>query len=107
MNMKKQTGILTKLSKEDLRLLEKLKDSIDNCLEILSDYAKETTVSINNNERPSELIKSCIAMGKGSDAFENKQPLRIIRHFACTGGTIISKSLSVMPNTLLLSELNP
>ena len=32
---------------------------------------------------------------------------RTIHHLACTGGTIISKCLSVMPNTILLSEINP
>lgn len=30
-----------------------------------------------------------------------------IHHFACSGGTIISKCLAAMPNTLLLSELDP
>lgn len=33
--------------------------------------------------------------------------LRSLHHFACTGGTLLSKCLSVMPNVVLLSELDP
>lgn len=37
----------------------------------------------------------------------NKPKLRIIHHFACSGGTLISKCISALPNTFLLSELHP
>lgn len=33
--------------------------------------------------------------------------LRTVHHFACTGGTLISKCISSMPCTLLLSEVDP
>jgi hypothetical protein len=40
--------------------------------------------------------------------FEDKKPIiRIIHHLACSGGTLISKSISSMPNVYLLSELHP
>jgi hypothetical protein len=35
------------------------------------------------------------------------EPLRTLHHLACTGGTLISKCLAVMPNTRLLSEIAP
>ena len=35
------------------------------------------------------------------------QPIRTIHHFACTGGTMISKCIGSMPNTHLLSEVDP
>ena len=38
---------------------------------------------------------------------EQKPTIRIIHHVACSGGTLISKCLSVMPNTYLLSEIHP
>lgn len=38
---------------------------------------------------------------------EQKPTIRIIHHLACSGGTLISKCLSVMPNTYLLSEVHP
>jgi len=34
-------------------------------------------------------------------------PVRTIHHFACTGGTLISKGLQSQPSTLLLSEVDP
>jgi hypothetical protein len=34
-------------------------------------------------------------------------PVRTIHHFACTGGTLISRGLQSQPNTLLLSEVDP
>lgn len=33
--------------------------------------------------------------------------LRTLHHFACSGGTVISKHLAAMPNTRLLSEVDP
>lgn len=36
-----------------------------------------------------------------------KPLLRTVHHFACTGGTLISKCLGVMPGTWLLSEIDP
>lgn len=41
------------------------------------------------------------------DAEPHRDPVRIIHHFACTGGTLISKSLQVQPNVFLLSEVDP
>lgn len=42
------------------------------------------------------------------DSRTNVKPtLRIVHHFACTGGTLISKCLSAMPNVFLLSEVHP
>lgn len=38
---------------------------------------------------------------------EEKPIIRTIHHFACTGGTLISKCLSALPNVFLLSEVHP
>lgn len=35
------------------------------------------------------------------------EPVRSLHHFACTGGTLIAKALAVMPNTVVLSEIDP
>ena len=35
------------------------------------------------------------------------EPIRTIHHFACTGGTLISKYLAATPNTRLISEIDP
>lgn len=40
--------------------------------------------------------------------YEKKKPkLRIIHHLACSGGTLISKCISALPNVYLLSEVHP
>lgn len=36
-----------------------------------------------------------------------KPVIRIIHHFACSGGTLVSKCLSSLPNVFLLSEVHP
>lgn len=38
---------------------------------------------------------------------ESVHPIHTIHHFACTGGTLISKCLASMPNTTLFSEVSP
>ncbi len=40
-------------------------------------------------------------------ATPDPEPIRLLHHFACTGGTLISRALSVMPNVTLLSEIDP
>ncbi|SNR72572.1 sulfotransferase [Puniceibacterium sediminis] len=34
-------------------------------------------------------------------------PVRTLHHMACSGGTLISKALAAMPNTVMLSEIDP
>ena len=38
---------------------------------------------------------------------KNKPRIRIIHHLACSGGTLISKCISALPNVFLLSEVHP
>jgi hypothetical protein len=41
-------------------------------------------------------------------ALAGKIPIiRTIHHFACTGGTVISKCLAALPQVMLISEINP
>lgn len=42
------------------------------------------------------------------DKHKQKKPvIRIVHHLACSGGTLVSKCISAMPNVYLLSELHP
>jgi len=43
----------------------------------------------------------------GVDGQPFQEPIRLIHHFACTGGTLIAKCIASMPNTQLLSEVEP
>jgi hypothetical protein len=43
-----------------------------------------------------------------AEKYEASKPvIRIIHHLACSGGTLISKCISAMPNVYLLSEVHP
>ena len=42
-----------------------------------------------------------------SSALRQAEPLRIIRQFACTGGTLICRALAAQPNCTLISEVDP
>jgi hypothetical protein len=42
-----------------------------------------------------------------SDRQPFQEPVRLIHHFACTGGTLITKCLACSPNVQALSELDP
>jgi hypothetical protein len=52
------------------------------------------------------LLTRCAQVVEKQNA-EQKPILRVIHHFACSGGTLISKCLSSMPNVFLLSEVHP
>ena len=52
------------------------------------------------------LLQECLAVcarGQGRGV----EPVRTLHHFACTGGTLISKCVGAMPNVQLLSEVDP
>jgi len=50
-----------------------------------------------------ELCEKYIAV----DRQQHHEPVRLIHHFACTGGTLIIKCLACSPNVQVLSELDP
>lgn len=52
------------------------------------------------------LVQQCIELVQAGAATE-EEPVRTLHHFACTGGTVISKCIAAMPNVRLLSELDP
>lgn len=52
------------------------------------------------------LLSRCEAVVK-QEPQTNKPILRVIYHFACSGGSLVSKCIGVMPNTYLLSEVHP
>jgi hypothetical protein len=49
------------------------------------------------------LLDRCREYADGAGA----EPIRTIHHFACIGGTLITKCLASMPNTQVLSEVDP
>lgn len=52
------------------------------------------------------LLEQCREMARGPGV-DKPRPLRSIHHFACTGGTLISRCVGAMANTQVLSEVDP
>lgn len=52
------------------------------------------------------LLARCEAL-VAEAAATGPEPIRTVHHFACTGGTLICRCLAALPNTVLLSEIDP
>lgn len=85
---------------------EKITHALEGALALLRDAA--FTLPPADEDQPAEasLLQQCLAMCEHQ---ESRQPeaIRTVHHFACTGGTLISKCISAMPNVQLLSEVDP
>ena len=77
-------------------------DDILDRLEAYNDLSPETLA---RQHSVSELLERC----KDSKAQNASlvEPVRTLHHFACTGGTILSKCIAAQANTVLLSEIDP
>ena len=79
--------------------------AVDEALELLAGYSTPQGRSI-AVERPDSLLDQCLELCAQRDA-SPPEPVRTLHHFACTGGTMITKCLAAMPNTQVLSEVDP
>lgn len=68
-------------------------------------FGTDTAVSVVSDPLPS-LFEQCQQLS-AHIAQRGPEPIRTIHHFACTGGTLFSKHLAVLPNVRLFSELDP
>lgn len=81
-----------------------LKAELDRALDLLSDYR---AASGQGQLAPlSSLLEECETLC-AEVAAENATVFRSLHHFACSGGTLISKCVGALPNTVLLSEIDP
>lgn len=58
-------------------------------------------------ERLSEALEEALKLLESWPVERVGEPLRSLHHFACTGGTLISKCVASLPNVQLLSEVDP
>jgi hypothetical protein len=83
---------------------DELKGLVDDALALLSGYA---SYPVTDGDAPFEsLLQQCRANAARIEA-ERPEPCRMIHHFACTGGTLMSRALAAQPNTMVLSEVDP
>lgn len=92
--------------------LKTLQQELQKALSLINKYSAThndtgkavlDTEGLNNTQ---SLLERCAAVVYANKA-STKLTLRIIHHFACSGGSLISKCLAAQPNVFLLSELNP
>lgn len=86
--------------------IRRLTAEVDGALELLgaSEYLPDSSRAVEDS--PASLLEQCVALCERHAAVEY-EPIRTIHHFACTGGTLITKCIATMPNTQVLSEIDP
>lgn len=87
-------------------VVKNLAATLDEALGLLEDFSSGNRAALPRNQNFGSLVEQCLALCDARQSLR-KEPVRILHHFACTGGTLLSKCIAVMPNTQLLSEVNP
>lgn len=85
-------GSVQALVREALDIVEALYERGSNALE---------------DSRAGESLARELAALRETLPADDKPLLRTVHHFACTGGTLMSRCIAAQPNTVLLSEIDP
>jgi len=91
--------------KKNAKFPQEFVEAIEDCVVLLETSAKQGSEIEFAFEPFPSLLQQCEQLACKDDFLE--EPIRTIHHFACTGGTLVSKCISSMPNTLLMSEVEP
>jgi hypothetical protein len=90
--------------------LSRLSAELNAALELVSDFSGALPIESSEVEYglaledTHSLLERCRSV---TSTVKEKRKLRAIHHFACSGGTLISKCISSLPNVFLMSELQP
>lgn len=88
-------------------VVKNLAAALDEALGLLDEFSSgNKAAALPRNQNFGSLVEQCLALCDARQSL-GKEPVRILHHFACTGGTLMSKCVAAMPNTQLLSEVNP
>jgi len=95
-------------SRQDTRPegVEALATALDEALELLHDFRQESGGVALRADQPASLLDQCVALCSEYVA-SPQEPVRTVHHFACTGGSLLCKCIAAMPNTQVLSEVDP
>lgn len=88
------------------RPVERLVATLDDALGLLEEFSGTGDLAPLAEGSAASLLDQCMALCEQRRAIE-PEPIRIVHHFACTGGSLICKCLAAMPNTQVLSEVDP
>ena len=84
---------------------EELSGALSLLQERLGDFPVDKSTQGNIAQGTDSLLDRCADV-VGEDK-KTKPVIRVIHHLACSGGTLISKCISALPGTYLLSEVHP
>lgn len=100
---------MTKQQDDNLNLRE-LQQQLQQALALIQQNNIGKTLSASEDVQQlgdtQSLLQRCEQVVKQGQE-QQKPILRIIHHFACSGGSLISKCIAAQPNVFLLSELHP
>jgi hypothetical protein len=89
------------------RPVDQLVAALDDALSLLKEFAHSSDQAIRVlHKDPANLLEQCLSLCAQHQAV-TPEPIRLVHHFACTGGTILCKCIAAMPNVQLLSEVDP
>lgn len=80
-----------------------LLNSLESAVALLQTLPSLALAKLDDAAPLPSLLEQCEALIASKPA----PVVRSIHHFACTGGTLLSKCLSAQPNVVLLSEIDP
>lgn len=83
-----------------------LTTAVDEALDLLREFTQASQARTMENQPPASLLDQCLSLCNEYQA-SPREPVRTIHHLACSGGTLISKCLAAMPNTQIVSEVDP
>jgi hypothetical protein len=86
--------------------IDQLIATLNDALDLLKEYSQGSQRVSIPNQNPASLLEQCRALCAQRQAVTS-EPVRLVHHFACTGGTLICKCIAAMPNVQLLSEVDP
>ncbi len=86
--------------------IDQLTATLADALDVLKEFSHGTHTVPIPAQNPASLLEQCRALCAQHQAAA-PEPIRLVHHFACTGGSLISKCIAAMPNVQLLSEVDP
>ncbi|MEP7300649.1 MAG: hypothetical protein ABI699_03910 [Caldimonas sp.] len=87
-------------------IVVKLTETLQDAVKLLQDAAYTPTAPRVDEAEQATLLEQCLLLCE-QQAATRPEPVRTLHHFACTGGTLISKCIAALPNVQLLSEVDP
>ena len=93
-------------SPPDEQVAAKLADALQDALQLMRDAAYAPLRPVLDDVPEAGLLQQCLDLCEQHRS-RRPEPVRTLHHFACTGGSLISKCLAALPNVQLLSEVDP